>query len=122
MQQQVLASKVGMGAAALCALEKGRRPVPTASRVADIGEALALGREELVALQRWADHDRLVAYLEKQGLDDAIQLLSQALQCSWLLNQRQAATVCADLARHADALTRVAALDRDKPLRKEKAM
>jgi transcriptional regulator with XRE-family HTH domain len=101
MQQQVLASKVGMGAAALCALEKGRRPVPTASRVADIGEALALGREELVALQRWADHDRLVAYLEKQG---------------------QAATVCADLARHADALTRVAALDRDKPLRKEKAM
>ena len=35
------------------------------SRVADFGEALALGREELVALQRLADHDRLVAYLEK---------------------------------------------------------
>ncbi len=111
MQQQALADKLGMGAAALCALEKGRRPVPDSARVAAIGAALGLTPADLAVLHRWAKHDRLVAHLLSDGLEDAVPLLSQALQCSWHLNPRQRVTVCAELARHTDALTRVAVLN-----------
>ena len=113
MQQQILASRVGMGGAALCALEKGRRPIPSADRIEAMAAVLGLGRDELANLHRWAEHDRLVTYLERQGLFSAIPLLSQALQVSWLCNERQASAVCASLARHAGALTHLASLDRE---------
>jgi transcriptional regulator with XRE-family HTH domain len=122
MQQQVLAEKVEMGQAALCALEKGRRPVPDAARITAIGAALSLSPSDLLALQRWAKHDRLVAHLAKEDLEEAIPLMSLALQCSMHLNARQRTAVCAELARHVDAVTHAAALDGASQQHEEAAM
>lgn len=122
MRQQTLAEKVEMGQAALCGLEKGRRPVPDADRIAALGAALSLGPSDLLALQRWAQHDRLVAHLVKEGMEGAVPLMSQALQCTWHLNPRQQATVCGQLARHVEAVTHAVALGGASPQHEEETM
>lgn len=111
-----------MDQAALCALEQGRRSAPDGARIADIAAALSLGQSELMALQRWAQHDRLVAYLAKEGMEGAIPLMSHALQCAWHLNPRQQATVCCQLARHVDAVTHAVALGGVSPQHEEETM
>lgn len=122
MQQQVLAAQAGMGSAALCSMEKGRRAVPSDERVEVLARALGLSHGQQASLLQRAAHDRLIGYLQRQGLDQAIPLISQALQLSWLCTERQAASVCADLGRHAQALSRVASLDRELVATEEAAM
>ena len=122
MRQGALAEKVGMDQAALCALEQGRRSAPDGARIAAIAAALCLGPSDLMALQRWAQHDRLVAHLIKEGMEGAIPLVSQALQCVWHLSARQQATVCGQLARHVDAVTHAVALGGASPQHEEETM
>ena len=45
--------------------------MPDADRIAALGAALSLGHSDLLALQRWAQHDRLVAHLVKEGMEGA---------------------------------------------------
>lgn len=85
--------------------------MPDNDRVVALGAALSLGKPELVTLIRWAEHDRLVGYLAREGQEEAIPLLSLALQCAWHLDRRKQMVIGAELKRHIDAVTHVAALN-----------
>lgn len=83
--QKAVASDAGLDQSYVCALERGRRQVPSAEVVETLGRAMKLGDDDRRELRWAAAHDRVLAALAGEGLAAHAALVSAALRAAHYL-------------------------------------
>lgn len=87
MSQKALAADMAVDQTQLCALEKGRRGVQDRQTLERITSALKLDQAALDEFIWAMCHDRVIASVERSGLQKAAALVSLALQASHVMSQ-----------------------------------
>ena len=85
LSQKAAALSAGLNQSFLCALERGRRPVPSQDLLETVGKALRLDAEARAQLQWAAKHDLVLQAVADARLDGAAQLVAAALQAAEVL-------------------------------------
>ena len=119
LSQKQLAAEAGLFQTVVCAVEKGRRPNLGAELVERLIGALRLEEAASREFRMHAEHDRIVAEVERGCLATAGSLVSAALLAGHYLDERECLGLKMKIQRSVDSKTHLLGLRFESTTAKE---